>query len=217
NIYLLQEYIPVGSLHENLVIHGNDYRGNNAEFASSELFDIGLQILKGMEFIVTYGFLHPGISTRRILFTENGCCKLYDFCLKEDARKHVICIKGKDIRSPLPPEAEARNEYTWASDSWSVAMCVLKLMTFDISGTEEAMAPETLIQCPSYVQNCFKDCQSENPHDRPPLSDLRQALLNWKEEVQLITSHVEAIGVTTSSKGRQDDDGYIITEGNVRS
>ncbi|XP_071842105.1 uncharacterized protein [Apostichopus japonicus] len=217
NIYLLQEYIPVGSLHENLVIHGHDYRGINAEFASSELFDIGLQILKGMEFIVTYGFLHPGISTRRILFTENGCCKLYDFCLKEDARKHVICIKGKDIRSPLPPEAEARNEYTWASDSWSVAMCVLKLMTFDISGTEEAMAPETLIQCPSYVQNCFKNCQSENPHDRPPLSDLRQALLNWKEEVQLLTSHVEAIGVTTSSKGRQDDDGYIIMEGNVRS
>lgn len=47
-------------------------------------------------------FLHPGLSTKKVLVTEKGQCKLYDFFLSEDAPNKTRNIKsevcdGKDM------------------------------------------------------------------------------------------------------------------------
>lgn len=40
-------------------------------------------------------FLHPGLSPKKILVSKEGRCKLYDFCLAEDARKRIVLMKSK--------------------------------------------------------------------------------------------------------------------------
>ncbi|XP_071842097.1 uncharacterized protein [Apostichopus japonicus] len=139
NIFLLQNYQPVGTL--------DDWMVGKQQTASSittvEVLEYANQIVAGMEMIVTYGFLHPGLSMKKILLTERKCCKIYDFCLKEDVSKKVDLIKGKENRPTLPPETEERNEYTWASDSWSVAICICDVFAYahgikvDIDGETE--------------------------------------------------------------------------------
>lgn len=41
-------------------------------------------------------FLHPALSTKKILTTKKGICKLYDFCLAKDA-PHVAKIKMSKV------------------------------------------------------------------------------------------------------------------------
>ena len=40
-------------------------------------------------------FLHPGLTTKKVLITKKGICKLYDFFLAEDASQIAKNIKLK--------------------------------------------------------------------------------------------------------------------------
>ncbi|PIK47789.1 hypothetical protein BSL78_15332, partial [Apostichopus japonicus] len=55
----------------------------------------------------------------------------YDFCLAEDAARTVMVKKSKkhfDLNN-LPPEALQRNEYSWASDMWSIAVVIWEVLS----------------------------------------------------------------------------------------
>ncbi|PIK43307.1 hypothetical protein BSL78_19824 [Apostichopus japonicus] len=44
-------------------------------------------VLEGMDILKTFGFLHPGLTTKKVLLTKEGQVKLFDFCLAGDAPK----------------------------------------------------------------------------------------------------------------------------------
>ncbi|XP_071843068.1 uncharacterized protein [Apostichopus japonicus] len=211
NIYLLQEYKPVGSLDD--LLRGFHQDDKSGTLLLSDVLELSLQVVKGMEFIITHGFLHPGLSAGKVLATEKRCCKLYYFCLKEDASRMVIDIKRKVTIPELPPEASARNEYTWSSDSWSTAECVWKMLTFGTNqNLEHTWEAQSQIY-PSYVLESLMQSTSVECMDRPPLKDLREAISTWMIRQDM---DIEEADLTSkSSHGSVGEDGYTPMEGNT--
>ncbi|XP_071842109.1 angiopoietin-1 receptor-like isoform X1 [Apostichopus japonicus] len=159
-------------------------------------------------------FLHPGLSLRRILMTENKYCKLYDFCLKEDASRKVIAMKKMETIPELPIEAKARNEYTWASDSWSTGTCVWKMISYAGSNqTLEQILGLRDQKYPFFVLECLMNCKSIEVADRPPLRDLRTTLRTWMTDQSM---EINEIGLTRKlSCESLAEDGYTPMEGNI--
>ncbi|XP_071842098.1 uncharacterized protein [Apostichopus japonicus] len=215
NIFLLQNYQPVGTLDDWMV----GKQQTVSSFTTVEVLEYANQIVAGMEMIVTYGFLHPGLSMKKILLTERKCCKIYDFCLKEDVLKKVDLIKGKENRPTLPPETEERNEYTWASDSWSVAICICDVFAYahgikvDIDGeTEDGQR-----DLPIDVQNSLQECYSKDPMNRLPLRNLKESLSTWlsEEGIKLMPDDDSESSSCSSPSVSDDEDGYMSMSAHV--
>ncbi|XP_071851651.1 uncharacterized protein [Apostichopus japonicus] len=88
-------------------------------------------ILEGLQILHSYGFLHPGLSTHKVLLTNGGNCKLYDFCLSKDAF-NTMKAKKLNITCNLnvsAPESYLRKEYDQTSDVWSMAVVIWELIT----------------------------------------------------------------------------------------
>ncbi|XP_071825810.1 ephrin type-A receptor 4a-like isoform X1 [Apostichopus japonicus] len=146
-------------------------------------------VLEGMEVIKSYGFLHPCFSTKKILYTRQGQCKLYDFCLAEDAP--TICAIKKSVMKSVTlnqfaPEAFYQNEYSAESDVWSTAVVIWEIISagnkpFPIN---EEYKPGDVIPLPktpwpeTYMQlrnTLLFDCWSENISLRPSIHHLRNS------------------------------------------
>lgn len=46
-------------------------------------------------YTLLFQFLHPGLTMKKVLVSGTRICKLYDFCLAEDATHRVKTIKNK--------------------------------------------------------------------------------------------------------------------------
>ncbi|XP_071855350.1 uncharacterized protein [Apostichopus japonicus] len=184
-------------------------------------------ILEGMAFIQSYGFLHPGFSTKKVLYTKDGICKLYDFCLAEDAPKIVSLKKSLMVSctlNQLPPESVFRNEYTHESDVWSTAVVLWEILSDGTSPfpVDEELIPgqdvETpnLIWPPRYLQlsnlSLF-DCWNQNCSLRPSIHQLRASFKSIFEtliensfyEIPLSSLYTPMGGSVVSSQRKQSD------------
>ncbi|PIK57881.1 putative tyrosine-protein kinase [Apostichopus japonicus] len=187
HLYLVQEHFVcetlVARLGSSQLAENND---DNYFFTEFEVKRFIMDILEGMELIHSYGFLHPGLSTSKILITQDGVCKIYDFCLTEDATKRLNVKKSK-LKS-LPPETLHRNEYSWASDIWSVAVVVWEILsdgkspfpsdyntTNDVIETD--MVPNEWPQKYCHMRNdVLLSCWETNPSLRPTIHTLKSSL-----------------------------------------
>lgn len=79
-------------------------------------------------------FLHPGLSTKKILLTKTGVCKLYDFCLAEDATGIILSKKSKVLISTHSKQHVATNK--WMKCNWfyqghsTIFFCCTKWLHF---------------------------------------------------------------------------------------
>ncbi|KAJ8023816.1 Macrophage-stimulating protein receptor [Holothuria leucospilota] len=155
--------------------------------SASDFVQHTLGILGGMEVIHSYGFLHPWLSTNKILLTKQGCCKLYDFCLKEDA-PHVFAVKkskNESFVSLIAPESLRRNEYFQESDVWSAAVVIWEMLSCGLppftdtdyllqekcSQTQSSYTwPENFLQFRNHV---LFECWKEDLSSRPTMQALR--------------------------------------------
>ncbi|PIK38602.1 putative fibroblast growth factor receptor 1-A-like isoform X4, partial [Apostichopus japonicus] len=186
-------------------------------------------ILEGMEVIKSYGFLHPGLSTKKVLYTKDGICKLYDFCLAEDAPKIVSLKKaqmGFFTLNRFPPESLFRNEYTNESDVWSTAVVIWEILSdgtspfpideevkpgIDVDTSKLRWPPRNL-----QLRNVsLFDCWNQNCSLRPSIHHLRSSFKSIFEK--LIENSFYEIPVSSlytpmgrsvlSSPSRQPDNG----------
>ncbi|KAJ8039726.1 Serine/threonine-protein kinase ste20 [Holothuria leucospilota] len=134
-LYIIHEHLTCETLFVRLNVHQNMGVPNTAfiPMFGSEVIAHMLEILEGMELLHSFGFVHPGLSTKKVLVTNQGNCKLYDFCLCEDAC-NVVRMKSQIVQTPrtgnhFAPEVILRNEYTKASDLWSTAVVLWELMS----------------------------------------------------------------------------------------
>lgn len=134
HLYVVHEHLICETLQDYLENYRKDQAVKVCNYSSSKMLPYVTSYLNGMKFIHSYGFVHPGMSTRKILVTENGVCKIYAFCLPEDARNAVITLMSTKACSlnELAPEALFRNEYSEASDVWSASIIIWLTLIDDL-------------------------------------------------------------------------------------
>ncbi|PIK38197.1 hypothetical protein BSL78_24964 [Apostichopus japonicus] len=101
-------------------------------FTSDQIFQVFQAKAIPSTLVEAKAFLHPGLSTKKILYTKEGICKLYDFCLAEDASQ-IVTVKKTQMHTvslnQFPPESFFRNEYTAESDVWSTAVVIWEILS----------------------------------------------------------------------------------------
>ncbi|KAJ8041341.1 Ephrin type-B receptor 3 [Holothuria leucospilota] len=189
HLYLLHEHLICGTLE----IRVKEKQDKDV----SEIIGYISGILEGMELIHSYGFLHPGLSTKKILLTKEGVCKLYDFCLSENAAS-VVSNKKASMNcsvNQLAPEALLRNEYTQGSDVWSVAVVIWEIMTGGcppfcldgptMSSQRISVAPETWPEMYQQLRNNrLIDCWNRDLFHRPTVNQLRNSFKGLFETLE---------------------------------
>ncbi|PIK57142.1 putative tyrosine kinase receptor Cad96Ca [Apostichopus japonicus] len=159
-LYLITEHTVCETLDSRLTF---DPSSQSSPFSVSDVMKHIASILEGLECLQSFGFLHPGLSTKKILYTKEGICKLYDFCLAEDAPK-IVTLKKTQVKTftlnQYPPESYFRNEYTAESDVWTTAVVIWEILSSgespfpvdeDIKPCQDVKAP-TLTWPQNYLQ-----------------------------------------------------------------
>ncbi|KAJ8038139.1 Fibroblast growth factor receptor 3 [Holothuria leucospilota] len=132
--HLVQEYLNFKTLYVRLqqCMGSSSSSTTLMMMKTSEVMEHLLGILEGLELLHSYGFLHPGLSTKKVLLTNKGICKLYDFCLDKDAGS-ITDLKKSQMQTcgmnQFAPEALHQDEYTKASDVWSTAVVIWEIIS----------------------------------------------------------------------------------------
>ncbi|KAJ8042712.1 Tyrosine-protein kinase isoform SRK1 [Holothuria leucospilota] len=187
SLYLLNEHI-VGETLDKRILATNTVNCNKMNLmAPIEALLYVRGILEGMELVHSYGFLHPGLTTRKILVTDEGVCKLYDFCLSMDADKRVAIAKAQTMcnLNQFAPEALLRNIYTQECDVWSVGVVIWEIFSggsHPFPSTEESISSLNALPSPpnewprrygTLRNRRVFDCWEEEVSLRPSLNQLR--------------------------------------------
>ncbi|PIK55666.1 TK/RTKC protein kinase [Apostichopus japonicus] len=179
----------------------------------SEVMGIIAGLLEGLNLIHSYGFLHPGLSSKKILRIEKGQCKLYDFCLSEDASKITNFRKSKMPYSlnHFPPEALHRNEYSQPSDVWAAAGVIWEVITGQLPFPWSEDGPTFEEQCgaPSESQvTHYEEIRNKQLYQcwhqvcprRPTIRELRESYQEIFEKLSDNTYEIPRMDLYTSMK-----------------
>lgn len=207
HLFLLQEYMNCEPLdgHISMQMRGQDARKSHTEFFARKFTDISIQLSYGMEFIMKHGLAHPGLSLKKVLINEEGVCKLFDFCLAEDAPKFMECLKLEADFKPSshPQECVARNEHTSASDIWYTAFTVRELYSYGsqkqpvgsnlyYENSSTPFLPSGLL--PRSVYERLTECLNQSYNERP--MNLRELIKALKSDGYF--THVEPSKINTN-------------------
>ncbi|XP_071842974.1 uncharacterized protein [Apostichopus japonicus] len=188
-LFLISEHLNCENLHSVL---SRDTKNKGDYYCCSSLSvpDVIKHVagvLEGMDILKTFGFLHPGLTTKKVLLTKEGQVKLFDFCLAGDAPKIAGLKKAQISKVTLnqfPPELLLLSQYTESSDVWSTAVVIWEIMAAgnppfpvdkEVSFVEEAVTPsapwpEKYLQIKDKI---LFDCWNHNCSLRPSIHHLR--------------------------------------------
>ncbi|PIK42058.1 Ephrin type-A receptor 10 [Apostichopus japonicus] len=130
-----------------------------------------------------FQFVHPGLSTKKILLTDQADCKLYDFCLTKDARNTVRTYKKQNdfFDYNAPPEVVSRSEYNCESDVWYVALVIWEILQpgsspFTIKGNTTVL--EKWPNAYEEIRNeLLFNCWTSDCSLRPEISKIRSSFM----------------------------------------
>ncbi|PIK48999.1 putative ephrin type-A receptor 10 [Apostichopus japonicus] len=193
NMYLISEHLDCTTLHSMLT--KNNYC--SISLTVSDVIKHVTGVLEGVDVINKFGFLHPGLTTKKVLLTKEGQVKFYDFCLADDAPK-IAELKKSEVTpvtvNQFPPETLSLNEYNVSSDVWSVAVVIWEIMAAgkppfpdDKECYLDQMSDEPSFTWPEkYLQiknTMLFDCWNRNPSHRPMIGSLKGSFLKEFQEV----------------------------------
>ncbi|XP_071843006.1 uncharacterized protein [Apostichopus japonicus] len=230
NQFLISEHLDCESLDGLFTREMTGGRPADSVLSVTTLIKYISGILEGMEIIKTYGFLHPGLSTKKILLTQLDCCKLYEFCLADDAAK-VAELKKKQMKSfslnQFAPETLFSKEYTESSDVWSTAVVIWEILTAGALPfpVDKVVKSEMDVQLPKlswpdkFLQlrnNVLAECWNLNCSLRPSIHHLRGSFLTIFEKLIVdsdyeipIPSTYTAMGSTKRARPWKEDAGTL--------
>ncbi|XP_071852866.1 tyrosine-protein kinase CSK-like [Apostichopus japonicus] len=226
-LHLVQEHFACETLDSWLVKVFSQETFENTMYLS-EVMGIIAGLLEGLNLIHSYGFLHPGLSSKKILRIEKGQCKLYDFCLSEDASKITTFRKTKVPYSlnHFPPEALHRNEYSQPSDVWAAAGVIWEVITGQLPFPWSEDGPTFEEQCgaPSESQVTHYEeirnkqlyqCWHQVCPQRPTIRELRESYQEIFEKLVDNTYEIPRMDLYTSMKSstiHNKDGGEVYTD-----
>ncbi|PIK46096.1 hypothetical protein BSL78_17035 [Apostichopus japonicus] len=135
------------------------------------------------KFLYFFQFVHPRLSTKKILLTDKAECKLYDFCLTKDARHTVRTYKKQNdfFDYNAPPEVVSRSEYSYKSDVWYIALVIWEILQpgsspFTIKGNTTVLE-----KWPNAYEEIRNDilfnCWTSDCSVRPGISKIRSSFM----------------------------------------
>ncbi|KAJ8049861.1 Tyrosine-protein kinase STK [Holothuria leucospilota] len=215
HLYLLSEYLNCTTLNDCLK------SSPKVPLPTKNVLTYIIHMLQGIEFLQAYGFLHPGLSAKKIILSSGEVCKLYDFCLSEDATKRVIVKKSQAscTLNDLAPEALLRHEYTSGSDVWSAAIVIWFLVSsgkqkFSLESSafdgNESIVPQSTTWPGEYSELRNKlvfQCWTPNIASRPTVQQLRNSFEKNAIDMEALPPNERSHGVDIS---RTADSNYYI-------
>ncbi|KAJ8039351.1 Tyrosine-protein kinase FRK [Holothuria leucospilota] len=156
--------------------------------SETELVSFSCDIAEAMTYITARKFSHPVLSTRKVLLTERGRCKLYDIYPTE------MAIFKIDEECPpvawLAPETIFIKEYSCASDIWNFAVVLWEIFSLgDIpdKGMSQAQVEKNIKQfvhlhrppcCPEAIYSLMLSCWATLTRERPKFENIKIQLFN---------------------------------------
>ncbi|XP_071842901.1 uncharacterized protein [Apostichopus japonicus] len=226
-LLVLQTYSHSVDLHSYL---SEDNNADESNLISRRL-QLASQILLGMEFLVSHGLAHPGLTTKKIRMTEEKVCQLYDFCHREEASRVLEDMKKEDGFSSIchSPEALARNEHDLGSDVWYTAFTIWEVLyTNDTISTEiDATYAKAIIVhedkmpcftkppfCPEPLFAILTDCWKLKSSEPPLFSKLRSVFQD--EGALSLTDHLPELLAVPSDDDVSSANSYESMKGHTR-
>ncbi|KAJ8036683.1 Tyrosine-protein kinase transmembrane receptor Ror [Holothuria leucospilota] len=158
--------------------------------------NIALQVARGMKFLSEKGFLHPGLRAEKILYSESGMCKLYDFVPEEIA----LDLKklAWDEYPPyqwMSPEYLFLEELTRTGDVWSFGILLWEIFSKGEQpfGDKDRLLVQKCIRqedpilskpkaCPGGVWTLVLQCWEKRPEERATFQHLSSELFLMTQE-----------------------------------
>ncbi|KAJ8034589.1 Fibroblast growth factor receptor [Holothuria leucospilota] len=207
-LYLIQEFLQVENL--KTYFETNLKLLTKAGLVSKHIVRIARGVIDGMEYLTLNEFCHPALSIQKILISCDEECKLYDFCLHEDAPDKIesIISKNKPSYSNLAIETILRDEYTILSDVWSVGTALWEIFSLGeepFKGLQQGDIKRLLERgnqlpqpphCNRPFYHVMMDCWIDSP-ERPSMSTIRDSFKNAVRE------YIQTVDASSNQVPRQ--------------
>lgn len=191
DMYVVMEYLPMGSLKDYLKTH-------REHINNSMLLKFSIDIAEGMDYLEQSRVIHRDLAARNILVADQYTVKITDFGLAQEPNKGHYYIRQTNRALPLPwyaIECIETGKFSHKSDVWSYGVTCWEMFTL---GQEPDLPqkPETLIQMlkngkrlnlkppchPTIYTDLIRPCWDEDPDLRPNFSALIQVVKELQEE-----------------------------------
>ncbi|KAJ8035475.1 Fibroblast growth factor receptor 3 [Holothuria leucospilota] len=158
--YIYTEHIEMGTLKDFL----NDLQSSRVDPNSylGELLRFSKEISSALVYLQSAELSHPAICCEKVLLTEGGTCKVYDFQSYPVPETIIAYIVLKHERSctnwKLAPETRLKKEHSFKSDSWSLSAFICEVYSM---GTDPCKASRnSLYEVPAN----YYDVSFRRPH-----------------------------------------------------
>ncbi|XP_071851199.1 uncharacterized protein [Apostichopus japonicus] len=213
HLYLLHEHLICSTLDSRVNTKGQS-AGSSAQPPQISAMDVIryiLGILEGVKVIHSYGFLHPGLTTKKILLTKQGICKLYDFCLVEDTTRAIEAkqITTTNTLNHFAPETWMRNEYSVESDIWASAVVIWEILSHGVPPFSDdntiSKGEQPVLDLPKTWPEMYQDLKNDSLREcwaleasaRPTINQLRRSFIETADILRSpISSRVSTCTLT---------------------
>ncbi|XP_071842292.1 uncharacterized protein [Apostichopus japonicus] len=205
--YCLQEYMAFGTLKSHLEVNfgKSRFHGNALEPVPHHFLTFASNVINGMKFLHQYCWLHPGLSTEKLLISQSGhsglSCKLHDFCYvtsSGDRVKEELEKNNGDLRLNIPPEAKRKGEYTQQSDIWAVGVVLWEIFSYgakipeykEIQRSTDVLGKLTRpANCPGQLYEAMSLCWQWDQQSRLSFDELNEYLERTIETFMATKKH----------------------------
>ncbi|XP_072946548.1 tyrosine-protein kinase Dnt [Epargyreus clarus] len=170
--------------------------GHQAAPATRELVDLGAQVACGLSYLHVQRVIHADIAARNCIVDEKLRLKVTDNGLSRDLfPDDYHCLADNENRPVkwMAPESLLQNQYTTASDVWSLGITLWELATLGSSPLAELDAadvgafldggyrPSQPHNCPDELYGLMSWCWTTSATSRPTAPQLLAALHDFRQ------------------------------------
>ncbi|XP_063827690.1 tyrosine-protein kinase RYK-like [Ostrinia nubilalis] len=170
--------------------------GQQAAPATRELVDLGAQAACGLAYLHVQRFIHADVAARNCVVDEKLRLKVTDNGLSRDLFPDDYHCLGDNENRPvkwMAPEALLQNQYSTATDVWSLGITLWELATLGAAPLAELDAadvgaflsggyrPSQPHNCPDELYGLMSWCWTSSPTSRPTAPQLLAALHDFRQ------------------------------------
>ncbi|KAL0851467.1 hypothetical protein ABMA28_007264, partial [Loxostege sticticalis] len=170
--------------------------GHQAAPATRELVDLGAQAACGLAYLHVQRFIHADVAARNCVVDEKLRLKVTDNGLSRDLFPDDYHCLGDNENRPvkwMAPEALLQNQYSTATDVWSLGITLWELATLGAAPLAELDAadvgaflsggyrPSQPHNCPDELYGLMSWCWTSSPSSRPTAPQLLAALHDFRQ------------------------------------